>query len=49
MQANDVKQRLAKVGIDAAVSTTPAEFGEYIRAEVARWAKVTCEAKIQFE
>jgi tripartite-type tricarboxylate transporter receptor subunit TctC len=48
MQSSDVKQRLAKVGIDA-VSSTPAEFGEYIRSEVARWAKVIREAKIQFD
>jgi tripartite-type tricarboxylate transporter receptor subunit TctC len=48
MQSGDVKQRFAKVGIDAA-SSTPAEFGEYLRAEVARWAKVIREAKIQFD
>jgi tripartite-type tricarboxylate transporter receptor subunit TctC len=47
-QSADVKQRFAKVGIDAA-SSTPAEFGEYLRAEVARWAKVIREAKIQFD
>ena len=49
MQAQDVKQRLVNVGIDATVSATPAEFGEYIRNEVARWAKVIREAKIQFD
>ena len=49
MQAHDVKQRLVNVGIDATVSATPAEFGEYIRAEVARWAKVIRTAKIQFD
>lgn len=49
MQSNDVKQRLTKVGIDAAMSTTPAEFGDYIKSEVARWAKVIREAKIQFD
>ena len=49
MQANDVKQRLAHVGIDAAVSATPAEFGDYIRAEVTRWAKIIRAAKIQFD
>ena len=49
MQTNDVKQRLAKVGIDVAVSATPAEFGEYIRNEVTRWAKVIRAAKIQFD
>jgi len=48
MQSNDVKQRLAKVGIDA-VSNTPAEFGDYLKSEVARWAKVIREAKIQVE
>ena len=49
MQAHDVKQRLVNVGIDATVSATPAAFGEYIRAEVARWAKVIRTAKIQFD
>ena len=49
MQSIDVKQRLANVGIDVAVSATLEEFGEYIRAEVARWAKVIREAKIQFD
>ena len=49
MQTADVKQRLAHVGIDVAVSATPAEFGAYIRSEVARWAKVIQAAKIQFD
>jgi len=49
MQGSEVKQRLAGVGIDATVSATPAEFGEYIRSEVIRWAKVIREAKIQFD
>lgn len=48
MQTQDVKQRLAKVGIDAAHST-PAEFGNYIKSEVTRWAKVIHEAKIVIE
>ena len=48
MQSNDVKQRLAKVGIDA-VSNTPAEFGEYIRSEVARWAKVVQDAGVKVD
>ena len=48
MQTQDVKQRLAKVGIDAAHST-PAEFGNYIKSEVTRWAKVIHEAKIAIE
>ena len=49
VQANDVKQRFAGVGMDAAVSATPAEFGEYLRADVVRWGKVIREAKIQVE
>lgn len=49
MQSHDVKQRLTKVGIDAAHSATPAAFGDYIKAEVARWAKVIREAKIQVD
>lgn len=48
MQSSDVKQRLTKVGIDAAANT-PAEFSDYIRSEVARWAKVIKDAKIQFD
>jgi tripartite-type tricarboxylate transporter receptor subunit TctC len=46
--SNDVRQRLAKVGIDAA-HNTPAEFSNYIRAEVTRWAKVIRDAKIVVE
>jgi tripartite-type tricarboxylate transporter receptor subunit TctC len=49
MQSGEVKQRLTKVGIDAAHSATPAEFGDYVRNEVARWAKVIREAKIQID
>ena len=48
MQSNDVKQRLTKVGIDA-TANTPAEFGDYIKTEVARWARVIREAKIQVD
>ena len=49
IQANEVKQRLASVGMDASVSATPAEFGDYMRADVARWTKVIREAKIQVD
>ncbi len=49
MQANDVKQRFAGVGMDASASATPAEFGEHLRADVARWTRVIREAKIQVD
>jgi tripartite-type tricarboxylate transporter receptor subunit TctC len=48
MQSNDVNQRLAKVGMETAHSTAAA-FGDYIKADVARWAKVIRDAKIQIE
>jgi tripartite-type tricarboxylate transporter receptor subunit TctC len=49
MQSSIVKQRLATVGMDPTTSATPAEFGEHIRADVARWSKVIREAKIQVD
>ena len=49
IQANEVKQRLASVGMDSGVSATPTEFGDYMRADVARWTKVIREAKIQVD
>lgn len=48
MRNNDVRQRLAKVGIDA-VGNTSAEFGEFVRAEVTRWARVIRDANIRFD
>jgi tripartite-type tricarboxylate transporter receptor subunit TctC len=44
----EVRQRLDKVGMEAA-HTTPAAFGDYLKAEVARWAKVIREANIRVE
>jgi tripartite-type tricarboxylate transporter receptor subunit TctC len=35
----DVKEKLAAAGFDVLLST-PAEFGEFVRAEVERWSKV---------
>jgi tripartite-type tricarboxylate transporter receptor subunit TctC len=35
----DVKEKLAAAGFDVLLST-PAEFGEFVRAEVERWGKV---------
>lgn len=49
VQSGIVKQRLATVGMDPASSASPAEFGEHLRADVARWSKVIREAKIQVD
>lgn len=46
MQTTEVKQRLTKVGMDAA-NSTPSEFLNHIKAEVARWTKVIREQNIQ--
>jgi len=48
MQLNDVKQRFAKVGIEA-VHSTPAAFGNFLKNEVARWTKVIRDANIKVE
>jgi tripartite-type tricarboxylate transporter receptor subunit TctC len=44
--APDVKQRLEALGF-APVANTPAEFGERLKTEMARWAKVVHDAKIR--
>jgi len=42
----DVKQRLETLGF-APVASTPAEFGERIKVEIARWGKVVRDANIR--
>jgi len=42
----DVQQRLAALGADP-LGGTPAEFGAYIKAEVAKYTQVVREAKLQ--
>ena len=39
----DVVQRLAGAGYDAAAGNTPEQFSDYIRAEIAKWAKLVKE------
>ena len=39
LQRDDVKQRLAADGAEP-VANTPAQFAEYIKTEIARWAPV---------
>ena len=46
--SSDVSEKLAALGFDP-VATRPEEFGERIRAETVRWAKVIREAKITIE
>jgi tripartite-type tricarboxylate transporter receptor subunit TctC len=44
----EVKKRLVEFGADI-VASTPAEFGVFLRAEIAKWGKVVREANIQPE
>ena len=43
-----VKERIAANGLDVAIST-PAEFGAFIRSEIAKWGKVAREANIRLD
>jgi tripartite-type tricarboxylate transporter receptor subunit TctC len=44
----DVKQRLQDLGFEP-VANTPADFGERIKTEIAKWAKVVHDANIKAE
>jgi tripartite-type tricarboxylate transporter receptor subunit TctC len=45
LQASDVRERFFAIGFEPA-PTSPEEFGEIIRSETSRWAKVIKEAGI---
>ena len=46
LNSADVRERFAKQGVEVRTST-PEQFGELVRAEVGRWAKVIKEAGIK--
>ena len=46
LNSPDVKERFGKQGVEVK-TTTPDEFGTFLRSEVARWAKVIKEAGIK--
>jgi len=48
LASDDVRAKLFANGIDIQ-GGTPAEFGDYIKGEVVKWAKVTKDAGIQPE
>ena len=45
----EVKARLFDVGIAEPKPTTPDQFAEMIRAEIAKWAKVVKDAGVKIE
>ena len=42
-QSKELRERFAGMGIEP-LSSTPEQFGEFLRAEVARWSKVIRES-----
>ncbi|MBX9828775.1 MAG: tripartite tricarboxylate transporter substrate binding protein [Xanthobacteraceae bacterium] len=48
MAMPDVREKLATMGFDP-VASTPAEFAEWIRSEIPRWAKVIRDANITMQ
>jgi len=48
MAAPDMREKLAAMGFQGA-SNTPAQFDAYLRAELAKWAKVAKDANVQPE
>jgi tripartite-type tricarboxylate transporter receptor subunit TctC len=46
VQDPEIKARLEKLGF-APVANSPAEFGERLKAEMAKWGKVVSDAKIK--
>jgi tripartite-type tricarboxylate transporter receptor subunit TctC len=48
LQASDVRERFAAAGLEA-IGGTPEEFGAFLRAETATWAKVIRSANIKVE
>ncbi len=44
----EVREKFATAGLDT-VSSTPAEFGAFIRSEIAKWGRVAKEANIKID
>jgi tripartite-type tricarboxylate transporter receptor subunit TctC len=44
-----LRKRLVDDGADVAPSESPAAFDQFIRAEMAKWARVIKDANIQME
>ena len=49
MQLPDIRTRLAQLGDEIAVSTSPEQFTAFIRTEFAKWDRVIREAGIKVE
>ena len=45
-QSPDLKERYAALGLEA-VSSTPDQYADYVRRDIAKWRKVVAAAKIK--
>ena len=48
MQSSDMRERLATMGIQP-LASTPGEFGDFLKTEIAKWAKVVKESGAKVE
>ena len=48
LMLSDVKERLAQMGAEG-VGNTPEQFAAFVKAEIAKWAKVVAAAGIKVE
>lgn len=48
LPVKSVKERLSTLGAEA-VGNSPAEFGAFIRAEIAKWARIVQQAGLKAE
>jgi tripartite-type tricarboxylate transporter receptor subunit TctC len=49
MQAPDVRERLAQIGVDDTVTRSPEEFAALVRADIARYAKIVKETGVHID
>lgn len=48
LKRQDIRDRLLQIGIDP-VGSSPAEFDQFLKAEVAKWAKVIKDANVRID
>jgi len=47
--AAETRERYAAIGVDAVTSQSPAQFGSFVREEIARWEKVVRQANVKIQ
>lgn len=49
VSAPETRERYAAIGVDPTTSQSPAQFGSFVRDEIARWEKVVRQANISIQ